>query len=462
MGWLVFSGEDGIDAIFDPEKNKSKKHRRDDALIPFKTKVDKNRYEDFSGVVGAFSRLMSNTSIKGGVDMKLLYSEMKAKLEDCDDEDFDKLFHVAEDLYFSNGKLLPTNVKSLSYVDSNITQQQVAEYLFSLFVTGTDLKDQYLLMEGEEDTNILENLVFSSLDDAEKKDTGSIQNADCFLPYVKEVFGKDLTILMRNNDSYKTYISRFLAYYYMFYVSQLAVKLSKFDHGQRDEIEKIYLSLNWEVLTRVRPGYEYGWKLVKEAISHMFSHAVVLEMLSHNEDEYHLDYIGIYERMAKTEDDEAVAEDINGICETYKNWIPLDYEKCKHDSQKDGDCKTSNAVRKLFETVDYQFTNGGRISHYNGYNKKFIEFAQKNFGKWRGTLGYSIGVSENDIVMFTQIILEEYQGKIRLSKLFDEFEKRGLLFDRESKKKITDLYEKMNLLEKRSDSGDAQYVKSVL
>ena len=34
MGWLVFSGEDGIDAIFDPEKNKSKKHRRDDALIP--------------------------------------------------------------------------------------------------------------------------------------------------------------------------------------------------------------------------------------------------------------------------------------------------------------------------------------------------------------------------------------------------------------------------------------------
>ena len=65
-------------------------------------------------------------------------------------------------------------------------------------------------------------------------------------------------------------------------------------------------------------------------------------------------------------------------------------------------------------------------------------------------------------MMFTQIILEEYQGKIRLSKLFDEFEKRGLLFDRESKKKITDLYEKMNLLEKRSDSGDAQYVKSVL
>ena len=43
MGWLIFLGENGIDEIF----NKSKSHRRDDRLVPFRTKVDKNRYEDF-------------------------------------------------------------------------------------------------------------------------------------------------------------------------------------------------------------------------------------------------------------------------------------------------------------------------------------------------------------------------------------------------------------------------------
>lgn len=64
--------------------------------------------------------------------------------------------------------------------------------------------------------------------------------------------------------------------------------------------------------------------------------------------------------------------------------------------------------------------------------------------------------------MFTRLILLEYDGKIRLTKLFEEFEKRGLLFDRESKKHIIELFEKMNLLEKRSDSGDAQYVKYIL
>lgn len=119
-------------------------------------------------------------------------------------------------------------------------------------------------------------------------------------------------------------------------------------------------------------------------------------------------------------------------------------------------------MKKLYEIIDYQFINGGRKSHYNGYNKKFIDFVQKNFGKFRGMNGYTVSLHDNDIIMFTQIILKENDGRIRLAKLFEEFELRGLLFDRESKKKIIELYEKMNLLEKRSDSGDAQYVKYVL
>ena len=64
--------------------------------------------------------------------------------------------------------------------------------------------------------------------------------------------------------------------------------------------------------------------------------------------------------------------------------------------------------------------------------------------------------------MFTKIILAEHDGKVKLSVLFDKFEERGLVFDRESKRKIIELFEKMNFLEKRSDSGDAQYVKSDL
>lgn len=461
--WILFEGNNGINSIFDDQINKGKKHKRDDALVPFKTKTDKNQYENFNGVVGEFSRLISSTTIKNGLDKKALKAAMRKKMnDDCTDEDFDKLFHIIDSMYFDNGKLLPINVKALNYIESNVSQRQVAEYLYSLFVEDSDLVSKYEKMSVAEDTNVLEKLVFDSLEYPDAAGAGAIQNADCFLPYVKKVFYKDFEVLTQNAGDYQKYINRFLAYYYMFYVSQLAVKLSKFEHGKREDIEKIYMTLQDEVVTRVRPGYEYGWKYVKEKLGHMFSHSVVLEMLSHNSEGVHMDYIGFYDKFYKSDLDESVAAEIKQINKSYRNWIQMDYSGCYHDESKSKGCLVSEELRKLYDTIDFQFINGGRKSHYNGYNKKFIDFVQKNFGKFRGMYGYTVSLHDNDIIMFTQIILKENNGRIRLARLFEEFELRGLLFDRESKKKIIELYEKMNLLEKRSDSGDAQYVKYVL
>ena len=460
--WILFEGEGGVNDIFDEVKNKSKKHIRDDALVPFKTKTDKNQYEDFSGVVGAFSRILSGISAKKTLDIKMMKNKMRQKMDDCSDEDFEILFHIVENMYFDKNKLIPINTRALSYIDCNISQQQVAEYLFSLFVDSTDLKEKYKAMEESEDTNVLQKLVFESLENDNTDSIVNITHADCFLPYVKEVFVKDFEVLLTNTTLYQDNIYRFLAYYYMFYVSQLAVKLSKFEHGNRNEIEKVFVTLYEEVVTKVRPGYEYGWKYVKDKVGHMFSHSVVLEMLSHNVQNAHLDYIGYFNHFNKSINDEKVADEIKHIREQYMNWIQLDYSGCKHNVEKDTTCATSTEIKKLFETIDYQFINGGRRSHYNGYNKKFIDFVQKNFGKFRGIYGYTLSVRESDIVMFTRLILFENDGKIRLAKLFDEFAKRGLLFDRESKKHIVELFEKMNVIEKRSDSGDAQYVKYIL
>lgn len=460
--WIVFEGEGGVNDIFDEVKNKSKKHIRDDALVPFKTKTDKNQYEDFAGVVGAFSRILSDTSAKKTLDIERMRTKMRQKVDDCSDEEFEILFHIVENMYFDKGKLLPINTRALSYIDCNISQQQVAEYMFSLFVESTDLKDSYKEMEESEDTNVLEKLVFDSLESDNTESITNITHADCFLPYVKEVFVRDFEVLTKDTTMYQDNIYRFLAYYYMFYVSQLAVKLSKFEHGNRTEIEKIVVTLYEEVVTKVRTGYEHGWKYVKDKISHMFSHSVVMEMLSHNVENVHMDYIDFFNRFNESVDDGKVANEIRSIRERYMNWIQMDYSGCKHNAEEDTTCATSTEVKKLFETIDYQFINGGRKSHYNGYNKKFIDFVQKNFGKFRGVYGYTLSIHESDIIMFTRLILSENDGKIRLAKLFDEFEKRGLLFDRESKKHIVKLFEKMNLIEKRSDSGDAQYVNYIL
>lgn len=463
MAWFQYEGDNGIEAFFDPVKNKSKKHFGDDCLVPFKTKVDKNRYEDFSGVVGEFSRLLSGTVIKKNFSIEDIKGQLKEKVKTDNSHDFEVLFDLVKDLYFRDDRLIPISAKSLSLITSNVTQRQVAEYLYSIFVLDSELNEMFKDMSESEDTNALEQCLYESIGDVQQESEEINSKGRCYIPYIREVFIEDIGVLMNNADDYKSNIQRLLAYYYMTYVNQLAVKLHAFGNAERNKMEKVFLTLNWEVgFSRVRPGYDYGWKMVLNAISHMFSHAVVMQLLSKNVEGAHCDYLSIFERFNGTEEDDEVAKEVRAINDRYEQWIDtVDFCGCRH-GEATSTCKTLNEVKRLFETIDYQFLNSFRTSHYNGYNKKYIEFVQKNFGKRRGTLGYTIGVSENDIIMFTKIILAEHDGKVKLSVLFDKFEERGLVFDRESKRKIVELFEKMNFLEKRSDSGDAQYVKSDL
>lgn len=458
MSWLKYDGSDGIDIIF-PSGNK--RHKGDDTLVPFKTKGDKSEYIDFSGVVGAFSRILNETSIRKNLTMEEIKNSLRSRVETQNDDEFEKLFEIVKSLYFRNGKLVLSSAKTLAFIECNTTQRQVAEYLYSLFVDDTDIKEKYQKLEKTEDVNALERFVFEAFEDNQLEEMKGFVKAKCYLPYVREVFIEDFRVLLENIDFYKSNIQKLLSYYYMFYVTQLAIKLRKFEKADRNSLEKIFLTLSWEGISKVRPGYEYGWNSVLDSLSYMFSHSVVLQMISHNVEKKHYDYIGIYEKFNGSVDDEKVALEIQELNNRYKEWIPMDYGQCKY-SEVRSSCKTFNEIYRLFETVDFQFINGSRRSHYNRYNKMFIEFVQKNFGKRRGTLGYTLGVDENYIIMFTQIILRANKGKIKLSFLYDEFERRGLLFDRESRKKIAELLEKMNLLEKRSDSGDTQYVKSIL
>ena len=62
--------------------------------------------------------------------------------------------------------------------------------------------------------------------------------------------------------------------------------------------------------------------------------------------------------------------------------------------------------------------------------------------------------------MITAICIKE--DKITLKDLFKEYERRGVFLDSYSQIEVIDLLGKLNLIDKKSDSGDAQYVKSIL
>ncbi|CDB75025.1 dnd system-associated protein 1 [Clostridium sp. CAG:265] len=77
-----------------------------------------------------------------------------------------------------------------------------------------------------------------------------------------------------------------------------------------------------------------------------------------------------------------------------------------------------------------------------------------------GSYGYMLNMTQEILLMITAICIKE--DKITLKDLFKEYERRGLFLDSYSQVEVIDLLGKLNLIDKKSDSGDAQYVKSIL
>ncbi len=82
------------------------------------------------------------------------------------------------------------------------------------------------------------------------------------------------------------------------------------------------------------------------------------------------------------------------------------------------------------------------------------------FLKNRGSIGAVFNMSHEMLLLLTAVCVKE--ERMPLNRLFEEFSKRGVAFDRHSKKMIIELFDSHNILDKKSDSGDAQYVKRIL
>ncbi|EGT4749066.1 DNA phosphorothioation-dependent restriction protein DptG, partial [Clostridioides difficile] len=115
----------------------------------------------------------------------------------------------------------------------------------------------------------------------------------------------------------------------------------------------------------------------------------------------------------------------------------------------------------LHKRIDYQFKKSSREANYKRYKNLFEEYCKLNFLKKAGPLGNVLKINQEELLFMTKLCMKN-KTKIKLKELFEEYEKRGIYFDRDSQSKVVELFEKLNIIEKKSDSGDAQYVRSIL
>ena len=72
-----------------------------------------------------------------------------------------------------------------------------------------------------------------------------------------------------------------------------------------------------------------------------------------------------------------------------------------------------------------------------------------------------LNITEERLILLTKLAIKD-NDQMSLNDVFEQFKKRGIYFDSSSKEEIIKFYSKLNLIDKKSDSGDAQYVKRFL
>lgn len=430
-------------------------------LLPYAAN-EKTLVSNFDGVVGAFSRIVSDKELKNDFNCDEFIEDVADGIGEFEGTTSKESFRdIVKTMFIDKDNLVDFDIKTLNYISSTNSEEKLAKFIYSIFFDD-ELKQLVKDHYDRDVDNILYKLVLNALPELRDKNNAN-DNYKCYLPFIKDLFSEDLKFLITDEELYKNSLKRFLEYYNMFYISQLSIKLSQFEKADLTEPDKLYYTLSFESTSKNRTAYKFGWELLKGYVEDLFSHAITLEFLNHHNLNEQLGYKELFE-VFNNINEENIETKLEELCEAYierrQDGIVWDEFSVKRGNSGN---KAFDKAYKLFEAVKYQFQGKAstRTRANDAYKKWFVKFVEDNFAKRRGSLGYNLNLTEEDIILMTKICIKN-NGKLKLSVLFKEFEKRGISFDRDSQVKIIQLYEKLNLLEKKSDSGDAQYVRSIL
>lgn len=432
-------------------------------LYPYKAATRKASpiVYDFSEVVSGFFRKTLGISTDA-LSFEDLCQRVLDKVEIDDEDDVEYFRDIIRSLFFKGDNFQANNIGLYPYQISveNKSADRIADYLYC--VLGLDENDKANIKNAEKDYpfNVLEKMVVDSIETRESDEATADAKYYPIKNSIKKQFKDDFEFMLKSGMTSIDDISNILAFYYFYYTSQSVLTLDQFGNGDHEKLETLYYALDWEKVSKNRSCCTEGWDKLANNISRMFSHAITLEILNQNNDKM-MDYVDFKSLADQGEDlDSEIANEIRRAEKIYISYIG-DCKKFDTIPEIPGANKTDSAIRHLFESVLLQFNETDRSRASQFYAEKFSEFCKTRFVKNRKKSGLVLNLTERDIIFLTKLALRN-EEKIRLNELYTQYELRGIYLDTTSKALLQEFFTKLNLIDKKSDSGDAQYVKRIL
>ena len=481
---------------FKDEKIRFKKHSLSQKFLflPFTTKMEPNLVKkvkfdlnDFNGIVGEIYRFCNDKQFPANIKKEENYKELfkNQLLENIventlfpgDDQNIhviqDKLRDIVESLYYKGNDIINFSNNAMSFLNFNHPHPgltSIAGFIIHLFIDEENQK--IFKVDSYENTHLLDKLVINSIPELEKRQATKTRHNYIVVNHeIRELFKQDLHMLQENRQDLLNSINHLIKHYYYYYVSSLAIKLNSF-FEEKDDIS-LFFTLDNEQFSSTRKAYLKGWKFLEPKINNLFVHSICLDFLHHikcfKDCKDYLDIKARFLELSEVEQTQVI-NDVNWISQTYitsglelkdKSWN--DFESYLENRSLYCGAKSlfEREVIRLWYAIEFQFIYSDRKRWRSYYAAWFNEFCKINILKYRGRNGYSLNMESDNLLFLIKLSIGQ-KNKIRLKDLWEELAKRGVLFDNTSKKAVVSFLERINLIEKKSDSGDAQYVKAIL
>lgn len=481
---------------FDGEEVKFKKHQlsKEAQIFPFDTKMQKelgeklsSDFKDFNGVMGEVFRFVEGKTFPKELlktknfkkELKNIVLDKVIEITRIDEEGSekiileDKLRSIICSFFFQGDDLRKLSFKSMPYLNwkqSHPGMKKLSSFIIQLFIQN-HCEDSFKTCE-QNQIHPLQDLFNKSLPvlNDDKGDTTGIKyllaNKD-----LVESFKRDLALISTDNKVFVQNINLLIKHYVYLYFSELTLELNSF--FKENITKSLFFTLEHESYTQTRKAYKGGWLKLENKINNLFSHAICIDFLNHipsfkgvctyKELNDRFNYLDEFEQ-------KQVMENIEDLLTHYissignlreKKWVDFEEYCVLKGLSFNNETSLETAVLKLFHAIDFQFNFSLRKKPYLAYSNWFKEFCQVNYLKSRGRNGRSLNLDAEMLLFLTRLAVGG-KTKIRLKALWEEFSCRGVEFDDGSKQAAIEFFEKINLIEKKSDSGDAQYIKAIL
>lgn len=435
--------------MFELKKNLEPQNNKLTSFFPINTKDRKDIF-DWDSVLGHFVKYCYRKQVSTDEFDKFqgaCKSAFEAKL------DVPEFWSDIERMYFENDELYKISPELLLFkaqkAQGNSANKRLGDFFLNL------LQDFYIDEKVDTKLNFIEEEIVQSFNNfvIQGKSAGTVTaktNEEPYLPFLSETFEKDLRFLNSKPKYFLSSITDFLKLYAFLYTAQLSINISEWSSGEPNS-KRCYFIMDNEKASDERTWVkDFGYKQLERNFEKIFPFLAMSESLQESGG-LKVPLWKLNELLKDTDSTERLHE--------YALKFKDNRQLKTHILEPDN---TESALSNLLTLSLAQFAKGESRHEINTLYCKAIETELcGHFIQNRRRAGRVLVFNQDYILLLTNIAIAERE-QLRFHELLKEFEARGVYFDKQSQKLLVDFYERIGNVERKSDSGDAVYVRKTV